>query len=69
MPARVPRTRGPSRFTQADLVRAMRAAKIAGIPIALIRIEPDGAIHIVPGNPQSVAASDPSKEWDAKWGM
>lgn len=37
----------PSRFTQADLVRAIEGVKKAGLPISGARIEPDGAIVIL----------------------
>ncbi|KAB2941621.1 MAG: hypothetical protein K8F92_11060 [Hyphomicrobium sp.] len=55
--------RGPCRFTQSDLARAIRAAKQEKLDIAAIRIEPDGTILIVPGTPQSVAHLEPN-EWD-----
>jgi hypothetical protein len=41
--------RRPVRFTKRDLVRAVEAIRAAGLPIASIRIEPDGAILVVPG--------------------
>ena len=60
---RLRRQRGPSRFTQADLARAIRAAKKEKLEIAAIRIEPDGTILIVPGSPRSVADLE-FDEWD-----
>ncbi|HIE69493.1 MAG TPA: hypothetical protein EYP98_04655 [Planctomycetes bacterium] len=51
------------RFAQADLARAIRAAKQEQIEIAEIRIEPDGTILIVPGIPNSMASSGPNP-WD-----
>jgi hypothetical protein len=60
-PRREPR--GPSRFTQADVARAIRAAKKENLSIAAVRIEPDGTILIVPGRPQSVPDLETS-EWD-----
>lgn len=58
------RTRGPSRFTQADVSRAVRAVKKEKIQIAAVRIEPDGTILIVPGTPDAVPSSEPNP-WDA----
>ena len=57
------RYRGPSRFTQADVSRAIRAAKKENVDIACIRIEPDGTILIVPGTPGPVAALEVNT-WD-----
>ena len=56
--------RGPSRFTQADVARAIRAAKKEKLEIACIRIEPDGTILIVPGTPKFAARSADVDEWD-----
>lgn len=58
------RSRGPSRFTQADVARAIRAAKKENLEIAAVRIEPDGTILIVPGAPPAVRSSEPNP-WDA----
>lgn len=58
------RRRGRSRFTQADVTRAIRGAVAAKLQIACIRIEPDGTILIVPGNP-SDAHPPEVNEWDA----
>jgi hypothetical protein len=55
--------RGPSRFTQADVARAIRAAKKENVEIGAIRIEPDGTILIVPGSPKIVANLE-ANEWD-----
>ena len=49
--------RGPSRFTQADLVKVLKATQNAGMPNAAVRIELDGTILVVPGTPESVANS------------
>lgn len=57
------RARGRSRFTEADVSRAIRAVKREQIPIACVRIEPDGTILIVPGPPQDVQPSEVN-EWD-----
>ena len=55
--------RGRSRFTQADVTRAIRAAQVAKVEIAAVRIEPDGSILIVLGTPPSVASLE-ENEWD-----
>jgi hypothetical protein len=39
--------RAPANFRQADVVRALRAAKAAGVDIARIEIDPNGKIVIV----------------------
>lgn len=55
--------RGPSRFSQSDVARVLRAAKKEKFDIAAIHIEPDGTILIVPGTPQSMAHLEPN-DWD-----
>jgi hypothetical protein len=57
MAERSQRTRGPSRFRERDIARAIRAAQKAKIQIAAIRIEVDGALSIIPGEPQTVSIS------------
>ena len=46
--------RGSSRFTQGDVARAIRAAKKENLPIAAVRIDPDGTILILPAGPGPV---------------
>jgi hypothetical protein len=57
-----------SKFTAADLARALKAAQKAKLPIACVRIDRDGAILIVPGTPERVAVSsklnDGPNDWD-----
>jgi len=55
-----------AKVTQADITRAVKAAQKAKLPIAGVRIEPDGSILIIHGEPQVVAASTTSheREWD-----
>lgn len=43
-------SRRPALFTQADIARALRAVKSAGVP-ARIEVKPDGTIAIIPGAP------------------
>jgi hypothetical protein len=62
------KTRGPARFKEEDITRAIRAAKRAKMEIAAVRIEPDGTILIIPGTPQPVQPPNPFDEpndWDA----
>lgn len=52
--------RGPSRFRERDIVRVIRAARKANMSLAAVRIEPDGAILVIPGEPEPVAVSAPN---------
>lgn len=47
--------RGPSRFKETDVARAIRAARKANIPIAAVKITQDGDILIISGTPEPVA--------------
>ena len=40
-----------ARFRQSDLTRAVKAAEKAGLCVGRVRIEPDGAIEIIAGEP------------------
>ena len=55
--------RGRSRFSQADVARAIRGALKAKLQIAAVRIEPDGTILIIPGTPGPVVSE--ANPWDA----
>jgi hypothetical protein len=55
-------TRRPLRFTKRDIRRAVEAIKSAGLQVASVRIEHDGAILVVPGTPPPAPASNP---WDS----
>src|SRR5262245_13733788 len=44
-----------AKFRQADVTRAVKAAKKAKLTIAGVRIEPDGTIVIIHGAPQPVS--------------
>lgn len=57
------RKREPSRFTQADVQRAIRGATAAGLEIAAVRIDPDGSIHILTTKHQN--ADDEPNSWDS----
>ena len=55
--------RGPARFRERDVVRVIKAARKANMPLAAVRIEPDGSILVIPGTPEVVAASS-HNPWD-----
>lgn len=55
--------RRPARFTEADLSRAIKAAKKAELPIGSVRILPDGTILVIPGQPETQAPSP--NPWDS----
>lgn len=59
----VRRVRGPARFWEKDVVRVIKAARKANVPLAAVRIEPDGSILVIPGTPEAVAVSAPNP-WD-----
>lgn len=50
-----------ARFAASDVKRAVKAAQKANLPIASVRIEPDGSIVIVQGAPQPFSTPNP---WD-----
>lgn len=41
--------RATARFTQADVVRAIKAANVAGITVARVEISPEGGITVISG--------------------
>ena len=44
----------PARFSQADLIRAMKAAEKAGFQVAGCEIKPDGTIRVELGGSEAV---------------
>ena len=49
----------PSRFTQTDITRAVKAVEKVGLCVSRVRVEPDGSIEIVAG--------EPSEAHNANW--
>jgi tRNA(Arg) A34 adenosine deaminase TadA len=52
----------PARFRQADLTRALKAAKAAGIDVGQVVLEPSGKIVIMPAG-RTEGESEPNP-WD-----
>ncbi len=63
-------SRGPSSFKQADLARALRAAKAAGQSVCRYEITADGTIRVFIGEPDrpeystQPGTSNGANEWD-----
>lgn len=51
-------SRGPAKFTAADVKRAFLGAIKAKIPVAAVKIQPDGCILVIPGTPEAVSVSE-----------
>jgi hypothetical protein len=56
--------RAPSAFRQQDVTRAVKAVKGAGLPVAAIKISPQGEIQVVVGEPRGQDSVMESNEWD-----
>lgn len=55
-------SRGPSRFTQRDLAKAIKAAVSVGLP-ARVEVDKSGKIVVVVGETGKAEATD-RNEWD-----
>lgn len=55
-----------ARFTQADIVRAVTAAKKAGLEVTSVEIQPDGTIRVLAGGSSEGAADRELREWAEK---
>ena len=64
-PATVRRARrGRSRFTQADVIRVLKAAQKAQFSLTCVRIELDGTILIIPSTSAHLPSSPTLNDWD-----
>jgi hypothetical protein len=52
--------RASATFKQADLVRAVKAARAAGLPVTATQITPDGTIRLI----HTERAAHPSSDYD-----
>ena len=55
-------------FRSSDLVRAVKATKLAGVDVARYEISKEGSIIIIPGKPPDVTSESmtPLEAWKAK---
>jgi hypothetical protein len=58
-------SRAAPRFRQADIARALRGARTAGIEVGAIDIMTDGTIRIVPARGQEHTPSSAYEQWRA----
>jgi len=61
----------PCTFKKADIVRAVEAARKAGLEIAHLKVTRDGGINIVVGKPSDAGSGTTAtekNEWDAEYG-
>jgi hypothetical protein len=62
-PHRVTGNRG-TRFRQADIARAVKGAKAAGLSVSKIEIDPNGSIVITSGVPDGHPPGDEYMAWE-----
>jgi hypothetical protein len=61
-------SRGRQPFRQTDVVKAIRAAAQAGLPVARFEIDRDGKIIVIAGRPEQDDAS-PLEQWRRERGQ
>jgi hypothetical protein len=54
----------PARFTQAELIRALKASEKAGVAVGTVDIMPDGAIRITARD--AIDQRSPLQQWKAR---
>lgn len=54
------------KFRLVDVARALKAAQKSKVPIACIKIVPDGTILLITGHPETVSSSAPTNPWDGE---
>jgi hypothetical protein len=56
--------RRASSFKKRDVTRAAKAIQAAGLDIALVEINRDGLIRVIPSKPIDVPKTEEANEWD-----
>ena len=57
--------RGACTFRQRDVTAAIKAVRAAGVEVARVRVDKDGAIVVEAGRPEPTEVDDrQSNEWD-----
>lgn len=56
-------SRGAHRFKQGDVVKALKAATIAGLTVRRTVIDPDGKIVVEFGDPEKSGPSSAAYDW------
>lgn len=60
--------RAPATFRQADLARAVKAARSAGLDVSRTEIAPDGTIRLYHDKPEESDNMTPFQRWKAGQG-
>ena len=60
-------SRAPSPFRQADLTKALKAAAAAGLHVTGYKIDLQGKIEVVIGNPEAQDSNAPAREGGNEW--